>query len=38
MPQMVLTLKHGGSKLGRAGFPREGQDHAESETNVHKGI
>lgn len=35
---MVLTLRNGGSKVGKEGFSREGQDHAESETNVHEGI
>lgn len=35
---MVLTQEKGDSKLGREGIPREGQDHAESETNVHEGI
>jgi predicted NACHT family NTPase len=36
--KLVLTRKDGGCKLGREGFPREGQGHAEGETNVHQGI
>ncbi|MBE3558094.1 MAG: MBL fold metallo-hydrolase [Ktedonobacteraceae bacterium] len=35
---VVLTLRNGGSKVGREGFPREGQDDAESKTNIHEGI
>lgn len=37
-PDVVLTRKPGEGKVGRESFPREGQDHAESETNVHQGI
>ena len=35
---LVLTLKDGGSKVGREDLPRGEQDHAEGETNIHEGV
>jgi hypothetical protein len=35
---VVLTRKVGEGKVGREGFPGEGQGHAERETNIHQGI
>src|SRR5581483_1356122 len=34
---MILNRENGARELGREGIPREGQGHAESETNVRKG-
>jgi hypothetical protein len=35
---VVLTRRNGEGNMGREVFPRKGQDHAESKTNVHEGI